>query len=336
MGLQAGYALDLTSRAPDGKFWNFAKASDRLKCWKLLRRDRPYLLIGSPPRTAFSSPQNLSKGKPGEEERQNKLLEEARIHFECCVKLYHHQVRQGFYFLHKRPATATSWQMDSVKKLLVIPTVSSVVAHMCQVGMVAKDELGEGPVLKPARFVSNSRVFLRELDKKGKGCLRHAQLVNGRAAGAAIYPKGLCRAACRGVKRQLELGEDDMVMAPLIASTDEINAVEVCQMWKDGVAEGKQFWDDVSGKVLDSALTQEARGDEVRDAERMNVWTKVPRSECVNVTGKCPNKTRWADTNKGDDLHPQVRARLVAHELKRETQSSSYPSRLHPWSTSNI
>ena len=56
MGLQPGYALDLTSRAPDGRFWDFSKARDRLKCWRLLRRDRPYLLIGSPPMHCVQCP----------------------------------------------------------------------------------------------------------------------------------------------------------------------------------------------------------------------------------------------------------------------------------------
>ena len=43
----------------------------------------------------------------------------------------------------------------------------------------------------------------------------------------------------------------------------------------------------------------------------MGVWKPVPR----------PNKkvigTRWVDTNKGDNLKPNLRSRLVAQDLKR-------------------
>ena len=49
----------------------------------------------------------------------------------------------------------------------------------------------------------------------------------------------------------------------------------------------------------------------------MGVWTKVSREECLQQTGKPPIGTRWVDTNKGDDLHPQPRSRLVARELKK-------------------
>ena len=86
MNLQPGYALDLTARAHDGRFWDFTKASDRLRCWKLLRRDRPYLLIGSPPCTAFSALHNLKKGWPGGEDRLAKIMEDAKVHIGFCVK----------------------------------------------------------------------------------------------------------------------------------------------------------------------------------------------------------------------------------------------------------
>ena len=51
----------------------------------------------------------------------------------------------------------------------------------------------------------------------------------------------------------------------------------------------------------------------------MKVWTKVPRAECIQVTGRPPIGTRWVDCNKGDDLHPNMRARLVAQDIRKDS-----------------
>ena len=61
MGLTPDYPRDLTTRGPGGFKWDFTRARDRLKAWKLIKRDRPYLIVGSPPCTAFSVLQNLIK-----------------------------------------------------------------------------------------------------------------------------------------------------------------------------------------------------------------------------------------------------------------------------------
>eukprot|EP00972_Heterocapsa_arctica_P108224 15937890-Heterocapsa_arctica.AAC.1 len=44
----------------------------------------------------------------------------------------------------------------------------------------------------------------------------------------------------------------------------------------------------------------------------MKVYDKVPRSECM---GK-PIPLRWVDTNKGTDIDPNYRSRIVAKEPK--------------------
>ena len=48
-----------------------------------------------------------------------------------------------------------------------------------------------------------------------------------------------------------------------------------------------------------------------------NVYTKVPISECVAVTGKQPIGSKWLDTNKGDESGPNYRSRLVAQDIRR-------------------
>ena len=76
---------------------------------------------------------------------------------------------------------------------------------MCQFLMTSLIERrgGEvGLVKKPNGFMSSSRFIFDELDKNCPGAHDHVPLVAGRAAGAAIYPKMVCKAICRGVARQ--------------------------------------------------------------------------------------------------------------------------------------
>ena len=97
-GLKAGYSLDLAVRGPDGHFGDFTRLGDRVKVWKLIARDRPCIIIGSPPCTLFSQLQNLSRGKPGGEERYPHPRTHAELHLAFCTRVYRHQLRQGIFF----------------------------------------------------------------------------------------------------------------------------------------------------------------------------------------------------------------------------------------------
>ena len=47
------------------------------------------------------------------------------------------------------------------------------------------------------------------------------------------------------------------------------------------------------------------------------VYEKVPVSQCITVKGKQPIGVVWAVTNKGDEEHPDIRARLCAQEVQK-------------------
>ena len=121
-----------------------------------------------------------------------------------------------------------------------------------------------------------------------------------------------CARRCAGVRKQMKLGAGDMFMVPLDFLSGDLADVKVKELWVAGFGEGMSFGDDVSVKRLDPDLIQAARREEHQGAEIMGVCTKVPRSECLQVTGKKPIGTRWVGCNEGDDLHPNMRARLVA------------------------
>ena len=67
MGVRDGFSLDLTAPMPDGKVWDLSKPHYRLKAIEVIRREKPCLLIGRPPCTAWSVLQNLNKCRPGGE-----------------------------------------------------------------------------------------------------------------------------------------------------------------------------------------------------------------------------------------------------------------------------
>ena len=90
--------------------------------------------------------------------------------------------------------------------------------------------------------------------------------------------------------------------------------------------EARKYWDDLSGKELNPKLIRKAREEEMREFKKHNVYEKVPREECWANTGKGPSGTRWVDVNKGDDVNPEYRSRLVAQEIKRDTRGDLFAS----------
>ena len=129
------------------------------------------------------------------------------------VEIYNDQREQGKYFVHEHPWLATSWDVDCITKLLTNDAGRRVQTHMCQFGMVARTgKVGseDGPVLKPAWFLTNSAHIAKELHRLCPRDHQHIHLVGGRAAGSAICPPGLCRAICRGMaaqKRENDIGK---------------------------------------------------------------------------------------------------------------------------------
>ncbi len=68
----------------------------------------------------------------------------------------------------------------------------------------------------------------------------------------------------------------------------------------------------MSGERLDPQLVRAAREEEMEEFRKCGVYEKVPIEEAIKNTGKQPIGVRWVDVNKGDDIHPEVRSRLVA------------------------
>ena len=78
----------------------------------------------------------------------------------------------------------------------------------------------------------------------------------------------------------------------------------------------ERVWDDITGKEMDWDMVVAARMEEMEEVRKHGVYEKVLIQECINRTGKKPLKVRWVDVNKGDDVTPEYRSRLVAKEIR--------------------
>ena len=73
-------------------------------------------------------------------------------------------------------------------------------------------------------------------------------------------------------------------------------------------------WDDLSSAPLDPDKVIAARKLEISYAENKPVWEKIPR-KLAKERGWKIVRSRWIDINKGDDLHPNYRSRMVGKEF---------------------
>ena len=77
--------------------------------------------------------------------------------------------------------------------------------------------------------------------------------------------------------------------------------------------------------MLKDELVREARGKELEFFHSKRVWQKRPKAVAKLETGRPPITVRWVDVNKGDDMNPNYRSRLVARQLKaRDMSGKSY------------
>ena len=86
----------------------------------------------------------------------------------------------------------------------------------------------------------------------------------------------------------------------------------VCEEHFEIDPEEPLYWDNVSGKPLDTAKVQEAHREECQVIDAMDVWEVIDRPTNERVI------------NKGDETHPKYRSRFVARELKQKGDTPSH------------
>ena len=142
---------------------------------------------------------------------------------------------------------------------------------------------------------------------------RHITLVNGRAKAAEVYPDKLCK--------QIVMGLVDQMKADQRISMNHEGSVAA---FDRDTHDTQEFWDDLSGKRLDTKLVRDAREEKTQEFRKHGVYRKVDTQMCWDETGKEPIGTRWVDVNKGDEVNPDYRSRLVAQEIKQDKREDLF------------
>ena len=109
--LAPGLALHITCNDPDdGQPWDFDRKEKRDKALKLLRRQKPLFLIGSPMCTAWCSWQRVNAQKRDPHVVRREMVR-AKVHLIFVTMLYREQVEGGRFLLHEHPEGASLWQI---------------------------------------------------------------------------------------------------------------------------------------------------------------------------------------------------------------------------------
>ena len=129
---------------------------------------------------------------------QRLAYQEALELLKFAILMCNEQRRDGRTFVFEHPASATSCSTPELVELSLQSDAQATMFHMCQYGIVAQDPVGEAPVYKPTKILTNSPTMAELLSRRCQGGHRHILLLNGRAAAAARYPRQLCEAIVQG------------------------------------------------------------------------------------------------------------------------------------------
>merc|ERR1712242_175486 len=125
MSLVGGSCFDLR-RDANGVAGDFRKSEDRERARAQIRREKPFLVVGSPPCTEFSAVQSLNRQHFSAAEARRRRAEAMTL-LGFALEVYQLQLSAGRHFLHEHPASASSWQLAGVWCLRQDPRVTEVV-----------------------------------------------------------------------------------------------------------------------------------------------------------------------------------------------------------------
>ena len=162
--------------------WDLSNLAEVEEAFRQVRRDKPQLLVLSPPCTKFCSLQNLRKwGIP-----RSEWVYAVRM-VNVAVRLGELQLDGGRDFVFEHPLGASSWRLPSLRRLRRRAGVCEATVHMCMHGLKAEDKEGIAPAMKPTRILTSSVAIRDSVARVCDRSHRHVQLVSGRAAAAQEY-----------------------------------------------------------------------------------------------------------------------------------------------------
>ena len=158
--------MDIGTRcATTGRTWDLLDPTDQAKARRMLQKDKPELLVASPPCTHFSNLQNLNK-KEWKREERDKAIAMVDYAVEMCVL----QHRAGRKFVFEHPSTSRAWSLPSLHKLAMLEGMYAVDFDQCMFGQAVVGSGGKrGLAKKRTMIYTNSSVIDKLMDKQCSG-----------------------------------------------------------------------------------------------------------------------------------------------------------------------
>ena len=335
MNMKSAWALDLTTMDDQGNPWDFSLASQRKKAMKMLKKDKPLLLVACPMCGPFSSINDINYVKMNSEEIHQKL-ESAMMHMRFALCLCLQQLNAGRLFMFEHPAGASSWGTKMMQEMLGKEGVFLSKFDFCQLGMVVRSANGERASAKKRTSVMTNSKQLAEILRQAQcdGSHRHEQLEGGKAKQCEVYPEKFVQLICTALKREIADAKwrrrvaEKFDIGPAVEKLMAIQAkmeLEEPPHEADGAIQFRElyadydFVDDVSGLRLDKSLAIAARKVEIEFFKNRGVYEKVAKEPWMHVI-----TTKWLDVNKNDEATPNYRARLVGREIAWDKRDDLY------------
>ncbi|CAK0894862.1 unnamed protein product [Prorocentrum cordatum] len=275
-----------------------------------ITESKPMFVVASPVCTPFSLILKMGE-KVRDEGRYQALLKRCVVYLEFVMEICALQQREGRFFLCEHPWAAWSWHLKIVEKVRLLEGVILVKGYQCRFVQTSKGPDGVvGPVAKATGWMTNSPAIAKRVGVPCTKDHQHVHLVGGRSKAAERCPIPLVEAILAGMREQLEIGRGPHAFEVGVA-IEEPEVIEAAT-----VEEFEEFFDGISGGRLDSKMAHAARAEEMAYMERLGVFRRVPTSECHENIGTRPLPSGWVDTNKGDEIRPEIRSGLVAKETR--------------------
>ncbi len=293
--MKGGWSLDLNHRDPvSGRTWDLSdeKVVSRIK--GMMRRDKPRLLVVSPP----------CMGGP-----ESQRLRHADKLFATAVDLCLYQAKLDGLFILQHPQASKAWRLGCVSKLLVVRGLVQTTFDMCQYGMVSRDGEGEGHVQKPTTILSNSTAVAEKLHRRCDGNHQHLHLGGSRANRAVQYPVAVCDAILDGLMVESRARCENKLLNQLTSGSDMCDPM-------DYPVDDVEI--EVSEKARDARtheLIRKARQAELDTFHSIPVFEYADKREAEGDPEAIIIDTTWVDKNKGTVEKPEWASRLCAREF---------------------
>ncbi len=125
---------------------------------KMIRRDRPTVLVVSPPCTAFSIANQGEVDKP----TLSAAVGMIRLSMEICG-LQHTYGRQ---LVFEHPQSSPAWSLKEVVQMTYRDGVANTTFHRCMYGLETRDHQGSAPAYKPTSVLTNHTALAEVLQDR--------------------------------------------------------------------------------------------------------------------------------------------------------------------------